>query len=232
MFASVFFQIIVVMVILSSTSIERGGIATEDHSVYEENKMISKQFSNLHSALKKRKNNKKISVINCYLKWDDHAEEKSYLEKMHNEIIKTPDDETLKSLHNKFGYLGYLREEVYNGQSYVMKYLFSEAWSEEGSNDYNNTNNKKDGYCKVSSDVLKARLPKAIKITLQTEKLEYNKKNKNKITRLERQQRQQQQKKKEEEENHSPRVKSLKDFVQLFEQKEKEGKKPRIYVSY
>jgi hypothetical protein len=67
---------------------------------------------------------------------------------------------------------------------------------------------------------------------LQTEKLEYNKKNKNKITRLERQQRQQQQKKKEEEENHSPRVKSLKDFVQLFEQKEKEGKKPRIYVSY
>jgi formylmethanofuran dehydrogenase subunit E len=113
-----------------------------------------------------------------------------------------------------------------------MKYLFSEAWSEEGSNDYNNNNNnKKDGYCKVSSDVLKARLPKAIKITLQTEKLEYNKKNKNKTTRLE-QQRQQQQKKKEEEEDYSPRVKSLKDFVQLFEQKEKEGKKPRIYVSY
>src|SRR5215208_7289140 len=229
MFASVFFQIIVVMVILS-TSIERGGIATEDHSVYEENKMISKQFSNLHSALKKRKNNKKISVINCYLKWDDHAEEKSYLEKMHNEIIKTPDDKTLKSLHNKFGCLGYLREEVYDGKSYVMKYLFSEAWSEEGSNYYNTNNNKKDGYCKVSSDVLKARLPKAIKITLQTEKLEYNKKNKNKTTRLE-QQRQQLQKKKEEE-DYSPRVKSLKDFVQLFEQKEKEGKKPRIYVSY
>jgi hypothetical protein len=227
MFASVFFQIIVVMVILS-TSIERGEITTENHSVYEENKMISKQFSNIHSALKKRKNNKKISVINCYLKWDDHPEEKSYLEKMHNEIIKTPVDETLKSLHNKFGYLGYLREEVYDGQSYVMKYLFSEAWSEEGSN---NSNNKKDGYCKVSSDVLKARLPKAIKITLQTEKLEYNKKNKNKTTRLERQ-RQHQQKKKEEEEDHSPRVKSLKDFVQLFEQKEKEGKKPRIYVSY
>src|SRR5918995_1792231 len=182
--------------------------------------MILKQFINIHSALKKRKNNKKISVINCYLKWDDHAEEKSYLEKMHNEIIKTPGDETLKSLHNKFGYLGYLREEVYNGQSYVMKYLFSEAWSEEGSNDYN-TNNKKDGYCKVSSGVLKARLPKAIKITLQTEKLEYDKKNKNKTTRLERQ-RQRQQKKKEEE-DYSPRVKSLKDFVQLFEQKEKEG---------
>ena len=232
-FASVFFQIIVVMVVLSSTSIERGGIDTENHSIYEENKMISKQFSNIHSALKKRKNNKKISVINCYLKWEDHAEEKSYLEKMHNEIIKTPVDETLKSLHNKFGYLGYLREEVYDGQSYVMKYLFSEAWSEEGSNDSNSnsSNNKKDGYCKVSSDVLKARLPKAIKITLQTEKLEYNKKNKNKTTRLERQ-RQQQQKKKEEEDDHSPRVKSLKDFVQLFEQKEKEGKKPRIYVSY
>jgi hypothetical protein len=202
MFASVFFQIIVVMVILS-TSIERGEITTENHSVYEENKMISKQFSNIHSALKKRKNNKKISVINCYLKWDDPAEEKSYLEKMHNEIIKTPVDETLKSLHNKFGYLGYLREEVYDGQSYVMKYLFSEAWSEEGSNNSNtntnnssNNNNKKDGYCKVSSDVLKARLPKAIKITLQTEKLEYNKKNKNKTTRLERQRQQQQKKKK------------------------------------
>jgi hypothetical protein len=186
MFASVFFQIIVVMVILSSTSMERGGVATENHSVYEENKMISKQFSNIHSALKKRKNNKKISVINCYLKWDDHAEEKSYLEKMHNEIIKTQVDETLKSLHNKFGYLGYLREEVYDGQSYLMKYLFSEAWSEEGSNN-SNSNNKKDGYCKVSSDVLKARLPKAIKITLQTEKLEFNKENKNKTTRLERQ---------------------------------------------
>jgi hypothetical protein len=143
MFASVFFQIIIVVMVILSTSIERGGIATEDHSVYEENKMIAKQFSNLHSALKKRKNNKKISVINCYLKWDDHAEEKSYLEKMHNEIIKTPDDKTLKSLHNKFGCLGYLREEVYDGQSYVMKYLFSEAWSEEGSNDYNTNNNKK-----------------------------------------------------------------------------------------
>jgi hypothetical protein len=229
MFASVFFQIIIVVMVILSTSIERGGIATEDHSVYEENKMISKQFSNLHSALKKRKNNKKISVINCYLKWDDHAEEKSYLEKMHNEIIKTPDDKTLKSLHNKFGCLGYLREEVYDGQSYVMKYLFSEAWSEEGSNDYN-TNNKKEGYCNISSDVLKARLPKAIKITLQTEKLEYNKKNK--ITRLERQRQQQQKKKEKEEEHYSPRVKSLKDFVQLFEQKEKEGKNPRIYVSY
>src|SRR5215218_2468389 len=147
MFASVFFQIIVVMVILS-TSIERGGIATEDHSVYEENKMISKQFSNLHSALKKRKNNKKISVINCYLKWDDHGEEKSYLEKMHNEIIKTSAKETLKGLHNKFGYLGYLREEVYDGQSCVTKYLFSEAWSEKNNNN-GNSNNKKDGYCKI-----------------------------------------------------------------------------------
>jgi formylmethanofuran dehydrogenase subunit E len=112
-----------------------------------------------------------------------------------------------------------------------MKYLFSEAWSEEGSNDYN-TNNKKEGYCNISSDVLKARLPKAIKITLQTEKLEYNKKNKNKTTRLEQQRQQQQKKKEEEEEDYSPRVKSLKDFVQLFEQKEKEGKNPRIYVSY
>jgi hypothetical protein len=65
------------------TSIKRGGIATENHSVNEENKMISKQFSNMHSALKKRKNNKKTSIINCYLKWNDHAEEKSYLEKMH-----------------------------------------------------------------------------------------------------------------------------------------------------
>ncbi len=201
MFASVFFQIIVVMVILS-TSIERGEITTENHSVYEENKMISKQFSNIHSALKKRKNNKKISVINCYLKWDDPAEEKSYLEKMHNEIIKMPVEETSESLH-KFGYLGYLREEACDGQSCVMKYLFSEAWSEEGSNNSNtntnnssNNNNKKDGYCKVSSDVLKARLPKAIKITLQTEKLEYNKKNKNKTTRLERQRQQQQKKKK------------------------------------
>jgi hypothetical protein len=37
-----------------------------------------------------------------------------------------------------------------------MKYLFSEAWSEDNNNNY--SNDKKDGgYCKVSSDVLKAR---------------------------------------------------------------------------
>jgi hypothetical protein len=111
----------------------------------------------------KKKNNKNTSgIINCYLKWDDHAEEKSYLEKMHNEIIKTPVKETWESLHNKFGYLGYLREEGYDGQSCVMKYLFSEAWSEEDNNSKNGNrnNNKKDGYCKISSDILKARLPK------------------------------------------------------------------------
>jgi hypothetical protein len=137
---------------------------------------------------------------------------------MHNEIIKMPVEKTGESLH-KFGYLGYLREEVYTGQSYVMKHLFSEAWSKD------NNDSIKDGYCKISSDILKSRLPEAIRITMQREKLEYNKK-----TRLSRQRQQQQQKK--EEENYCSRVKSLKDFVQLFEQKEKEGKNPRIYVSY
>jgi hypothetical protein len=67
------------------------------------------------------------------------------------------------------------------------------------------------------------RLPKVIKIIMQREKLEYNKKiknkNKNKTTILERQPQQQQ--KKKEEEDYSPRVKSLKDFVQLFEKKRK-----------
>ena len=220
------------MVILSSTSIEE--VTTENHPVYEKNKMISKQFNDIRSSIRKKNTNKKNkrSIVNCYLKWDDHAEEKSYLEKMHNEIIKMPVEETLESLH-KFGYLGYLREEACNGQSCVMKYLFSEAWSEDNNNS-NDSNDKKDGgYCKVSSDVLKARLPKVIKIIIQREKLENNKKNKNenKTSRLERQP-QQEQKKKEEEEDYSPRVKSLKDFVQLFEQKEKEGKNPRIYVSY
>lgn len=188
--------------------------------------MISKQFNNIRLSIKKNGNKKnKISIVNCYLKWEDHAREKSYLEKMHNEIIKMPVEKTWESLH-KFGYLGYLREEVYDGQSYVMKHLFSEAWSEDNNDSSNNNNNSiKDGYCKISSDVLKARLPEAIRITIQREKLKYNKK-----TRLSRQRQQQQQKK--EEENHSPRVKSLKDFVQLFEQKEKEGKNPRIYVSY
>jgi hypothetical protein len=148
---------------------------------------------------------------------------------MHNEIIKTPVKETLESLHNKFGYLGYLREQVYDDQPCVMKYLFSEAWSEDN-NDTSNNNIIKDGYCKVSSDVLKSRLPMAIKTTMQRGKLKYNKDNK--TTRLERQQQPQQQQKKEEGEDSIPRVKSLKDFVQLFEQKEKEGKNPRIYVSY
>jgi hypothetical protein len=173
---------------------------------------------------KEKNNNNNISVINCYLKWDDHAEEKSYLEKMHNEIIKMPVEETLKSLH-KFGYLGYLREEVYDGESYVIKYLFSEAWS-DGNNE-SDSNDKKEGYCNISSDVLKSRLPKAIKITMEREKVESNK---NKTTIIIG--RKQQKKKKKQEGDYSPRVKSLKDFVQLFEQKEKEGKNPRIYVSY
>jgi hypothetical protein len=227
-FSSVSLLIIVSVVILSSISIEK--VTTENHPVYEENKMISKQSTDIRSSIRKKNTSKKnkSNIVNCYLKWDDHAEEKSYLEKMHNEIIKMPVEETLESLH-KFGHLGYLREEACDGQSYVMKYLFSEAWSEDNNN--NDSNDKKDGgYCKVSSDVLKARLPKVIKIIMQREKLEYNKKNKNKTTRLERQPQQQQ--KKKEEEDYSPRVKSLKDFVQLFEQKEKECKNPRIYVSY
>ena len=37
----------------------------------------------------KKKNNNNISrVVNCYLEWDDRIEEKSYLEKMHNEILR------------------------------------------------------------------------------------------------------------------------------------------------
>jgi hypothetical protein len=106
-------------------------------------------------------------------------------------------------------------------ESYVIKYLFSEAWSD----DNNDSSNKKERYCNISSDVLKSRLPKAIKVTMEREKVEYNK---NKTTiRIGRKQQQQKQK-----EEYSPRVKSLKDFVQLFEQKEKEGKNPRVYVSY
>jgi hypothetical protein len=59
-----------------------------------------------------------------------------------------------------------------------MKYLFSEAWSAE---DNNSSNDKKDGYCKVGSDVLKAKLSKAIKITIQREEIQDNKyKNKSK----------------------------------------------------
>jgi hypothetical protein len=165
------------MVILS-TSIE--GIDIENHSLYEQNKMISIQLNDTRSSNKKRnknnknKNEKSSIVINCYLKWDDYTEQKSYLEKMHNEIINMPVKESLKSLH-RFGHLGYLREEVYDdGQSYVIKHLFSEAWSEE-EEDKNNNNNKKEGYCKVSSDVIKARLPKAIEIIMQREKLEDNK---------------------------------------------------------
>src|SRR5215213_1212791 len=144
--------------------------------------MTIKQFNDLHSSLKKRKNNKNksSSTINCYLKWDDQAEEKSYLEKMHNEIINMPVMESLSSLH-KFGYLGYLREEVYDGagETYAINHLFSKAWSEEVQN-----SSKKDRYCKVSSDVLKTRLPKAIEITIQREeKLEDRSNKKNKTTR-------------------------------------------------
>ena len=87
------------MVILSSTSIEK--VTTENHPVYEENKMISKQFNGIRSSIRKNTSKKnKSSIVNCYLKWDDHAEEKSYLEKMHNEIIKMPVEEILKSYIN------------------------------------------------------------------------------------------------------------------------------------
>jgi hypothetical protein len=215
-FASV--SLLTVAMVIFSTSID--SIDIENHYLYQENKIISIQLNETHSSIKKRKNkNEKSNIVNCYLKWDDHAEEKNYLEKMHKEIINIPVEQTLKSLH-KFGHLGYLREEVYDGESLVIKLLFSEAWSKD--------TNKKDGYCKVSSDALKARLPKAIKITIQREKLE-NKKNE-KITRIGRQQQQKHQEEKEEE--NSARVKSLKDFVQLFEQKEKQGQNPRVNVSY
>jgi hypothetical protein len=215
----------IAMVILS-TNIERTDI--ENHSLYQENNMISIQLNDIRTSNKRNKHdrnnkNKSSSIVNCYLKWDNQAEEKSYLEKMHNEIINMPVKETLKSLH-KFGHLGYLREKIYYGdESYVMRHLFTEAWPKED-------NDKKEGYCKVSSDVLKARLPMAIKIAMQREKLDKTNKNKNKIikTRTHRQQQQKQY----EREDYRGEIKSLKDFVQLFEQKEKEGKNPRVYVSY
>ena len=211
----------------NATIISNGQIIYDD----ENNKIISKQFSDIYSAIKKKNKNKnkKSGIVNCYLKWDDQVEEKNYLEKMHNEIINTPLKETFKSLH-KFGYLGYLREEdVFDGESYIIKHLFSEAWSEEG-------NEKKDRYCIVRSDILKARLPKAIEITIQRAKLEENK-NKNKVktaitTTRKTIRRQRDQNQQQEEENYSSRVKSLKDFVQLFEEKEKKGQNPRVYVSY
>ena len=45
------------MVILSSTSIEE--VTTENHPVYEKNKMISKQFNDIRSSIKKKNTNKK-----------------------------------------------------------------------------------------------------------------------------------------------------------------------------
>jgi hypothetical protein len=226
-FASV--SLLIVSIVTLSTSIERTDM--ENHSVYEQDKMILIQLNEIHLFSKKRKNNKnknnKTSTVNCYLKWDDYTEQKSYFEKMHNEIIKMPVEESLKSLH-KFGHLGYLREEAYDGKSYVIKHLFSEAWSEEENNNNNSgKNNKNEGYCKVSSDIIKARLPKAIEIIMQREKLDDNK---NKTTT--KKGRQLQQQKQHEKEDYKQIVKSLKDFVQLFEQKEKEGKNPRVYVSY
>ena len=210
------------------TVIYNGQIISDD----EDNKTISKQCSDIYSTIKKknRNRNKKSGFVNCYLKWDDQVEEKNYLEKMHNEIINTPFKETFKSLY-KFGYLGYLREEVFDGESYVIKCLFSEAWSEED-------NDKKDRYCKVRSDILKARLPKAIEITIQRVKLEKNR-NRNRNTAItaitttrKRIRRQQEQNQQQEIDNYSLRIKSLRDFVQLFEEKEKKGQNPRIYVSY
>ena len=209
----------------NATIISNGQIIYDD----ENNKIISKQFSDIYSAIKKKNKNKnkKSGIVNCYLKWDDQVEEKNYLEKMHNEIINTPLKETFKSLH-QFGYLGYLREEdVFDGESYIIKHLFSEAWSEEG-------NDKKDRYCIVRSDRLKSRLPKAIEIIIQRAKLE---KNKNKVktaitTTRKTIRRQRDQNQQQEEENYSSRVKSLKDFVQLLEEKEKKGQNPRVYVSY
>jgi hypothetical protein len=99
--------------VIFSTSID--SIDIENHYLYQENKIISIQLNETRSSIKKRKNkNKKSNIVNCYLKWDDHAEEKNYLEKMHKEIINMPVKETLKGLH-KFVHLGYLREEIYDG---------------------------------------------------------------------------------------------------------------------
>src|ERR687889_97740 len=184
----------------NATIISNGQIIYDD----ENNKIISKQFSDIYSAIKKKNKNKnkKSGIVYCYLKWDDQVEEKNYLEKMHNEIINTPFKETFKSLY-KFGYLGYLREEVFDGESYVIKRLFSEAWSEED-------NDKKDRYCKVRSDILKARLPKAIEITIQRLKFEKNKNRntaKTAITTRKRIRQQREQNQQQEIEKYSSRVK-------------------------
>lgn len=49
------------MVILSSTSIEE--VTTENHPVYEKNKMISKQFNDIRSSIRKKNTNKKIKEV-------------------------------------------------------------------------------------------------------------------------------------------------------------------------
>jgi hypothetical protein len=162
-FASV--SLLTVAMVIFSTSID--SIDIENHYLYQENKIISIQLNETRSSIKKRKNkNKKSNIVNCYLKWDDHAEEKNYLEKMYKEIINIPVKETLKSLH-KFGHLGYLRDEVYDGESFVIKHLFSEAWSKD--------NNKKDGYCKVSSDELKPDFQKLLKLQYKERNLRIRK---------------------------------------------------------
>lgn len=49
-----------------------------------------RQIENMNQVdvIKKKNNNNISRVVNCYLEWDDHIEEKSYLEKMHNEILR------------------------------------------------------------------------------------------------------------------------------------------------
>jgi hypothetical protein len=81
---------------------------------------------------------------------------------------------------------------------------------------------KKHRYCKIRSDILTARLPKAIEIRIQRLKFEKNK-NRNTvetaITTRKRIRRQREQNQQQEIENYSSRVRFLRDFVQLFDRK-------------
>lgn len=122
--------------------------------------------------------------IDIYLKWDGQT--------------KSEEKAQLTGFSTSHGHVGYLRE-AYHGGPYATRILFSEGFN---SDNYTIT---------LESKILEARLPDAIKATIEREKTIYH------AT--------------QEEAESCPMIKSLKDFAALHKKLEADGRNPKIEIS-
>ena len=123
--------------------------------------------------------------IDIYMRWDKQTEEEKQGQYTGFDI--------------QSGNVGYLRE-AYHGSPYVTRFLVKEAFSDDA---------PEEG-ATISADVLRERLPEAVKLHIQRQKDVY----------------------KEDVNWESPSSESFIAFVELAERLETAGKNPTIIASY